>query len=657
MRLPARRSLRAWISSLVLLTTGVSLLIASLAMVSQDLQRYRRSASLDLTTQANIIALSSASALLFDDRAVAERNLQALRARPDVLSAALYRADGTLYADFVRAGTAAPAARWTSGQHSLRVRGDLIELSRPIIQGQERIGTVYLRGRYNLWGQAGTYAGISVLVILGGLAVALTFSQPLQRAVTVPLEQLAEVSRHIKAEQDYSRRVPGGGPDEIDVVVSAFNDMLDVVQTRTQALEDSNRTLQQEVQTRQAAQAALERANEALESAMAALRDTDQRKDEFLATLAHELRNPLAPIRHAVKLLALPSIGETQRTWGREVIGRQTERMALLLDDLLDISRITRGRLPLKRQPVALAAIVASAMESARPLVETKRQQLQVELPPEPLELDADALRLSQAVSNLLINASKYTDERGHIRLTAVLLPERLDIAVSDDGIGLSKEALPTLFEMFSQVDTALDRVQGGLGIGLALVKGLIGLHGGSVEAQSAGLGCGSTFTIHLPREMLRSAPSSLPPALTAASFRSGGCRVLIADDNRDAADSLAMLVSASGGQISVAYSGTEAWELATQWHPQVLVLDIGMPGLNGYELAQRIRRQSWGSQALLIAASGWGQREDKERAIAAGFDRHLTKPVNPDELLSLIDQFALNKKGQRVPGAPAQSA
>jgi two-component system, sensor histidine kinase len=656
MRLPARRSLRGWILSLVLLTTGLSLLIASLAMVGQDLQRYRRNASLDLTTQANIIALSSASALLFDDRAVAERNLQALRVRPDVLCAALYRADGRLYADFLRTGATPPPARWTSDADALRILGDHIELSRPVVQNGEHIGTVYLQGRYNLWGQAGTYAGISLLVILCGLGVALTLSQALQRAVTVPLEDLAQVSAQIRRQQDYSQRARGGGPNEINVVVSAFNDMLDEVQMRTQALESSNRTLQQEVQTRQAAQAALERANAALENAMAALRETDRRKDEFLATLAHELRNPLAPIRHAVKLLELPSIGETQRAWGREVIDRQTERMALLLEDLLDISRITRGRLPLKKQPAALTAIVVSALEAARPLIDTKRQQLQVELPPEPLELDADALRLSQAVSNLLINAAKYTDERGHIRLTAQLLPDRLDIAVSDDGIGLSKEALPTVFEMFSQVDTALDRVQGGLGIGLALVKGLVGLHGGSVEVQSAGRGCGSTFTIHLPRDILRIAPGSLPVPLTATPPKSGGCRVLIADDNRDAADSLAMLIAATGGHISVAYSGTEAWELATQWHPEVLVLDIGMPGLNGYELARRVRRQSWGSQALLIASSGWGQRDDKERALQAGFDRHFTKPVNPDELLELIGEFAFDKKGQRVSGAPARS-
>jgi PAS domain S-box-containing protein len=370
-----------------------------------------------------------------------------------------------------------------------------------------------------------------------------------------------------------------------------------------------------------------------------ALREADRRKDEFLATLAHELRNPLAPIRHAVKLLESNDIDEEQRQWARAVISRQVHRMALLLDDLLDVSRITRGRLDLKVESVDLAALVGAAVETARPLIESKHHQLTVELPEEPLTLAVDPLRLSQSLSNLLTNAAKYTDERGRIELAVTLLSHEITMSVKDNGIGFESEALPGMFEMFSQVDSAIDRAEGGLGIGLALVKGLIALHGGSVDGFSAGLGRGSEFIIHLPRSAVvpnaaESAAADLPEAVPGTDNR---LKVLVADDNRDAADSLAMVLEMNGHEVLVAHTGEQALKIARQVLPQAMILDIGMPDMTGYEVAREIRRECFGARILLLAITGWGQREDKERAIEAGFDHHLTKPVDVDQVEKLL--------------------
>jgi PAS domain S-box-containing protein len=372
-----------------------------------------------------------------------------------------------------------------------------------------------------------------------------------------------------------------------------------------------------------------------------ALRDADRRKDEFLATLAHELRNPLAPIRHAVKLLETKSADENQQKSAREIIGRQVQRMALLLDDLLDVSRITRGRLDLKKDAVDLQAIIDAAVETARPMIDSKQQQLSVQLPPQAVTLHVDPLRLSQSLSNLLTNATKYTDAQGRITLAAAVTPDEITLSVKDNGIGLDPNTIPGLFEMFSQVDSAIDRTEGGLGIGLALVKGLVALHGGTVEGISAGIGHGSEFTIRLPRALVvaRTAESQAPgPKERAASGARG--KILVADDNRDAADTLAMLLEIGGFDVLVAHTGAQALDRAEESHPDAVILDIGMPDMTGYEVARRIRAEAWGKSVFLLAITGWGQEEDKERAMAAGFDRHMTKPVDPDTVEQLLRQF-----------------
>jgi signal transduction histidine kinase/CheY-like chemotaxis protein len=646
MRRVSAHSIRAKLLGLVLLTTTIALVVAGIAMLANDLRNYRHTWTEELDTEAQILALSTAPALAFDDRAVAERNLRALQARPGILAAALYGTDGSLYAQYVRAGQAAVPLRLNNAVDATSIVHGEVRLTRRLIQNGEWLGTLYLAARYDILGQLRTYVSILVLIMLLSMAVVLLISQMLQRSLIAPLETITAVARQIVRGRDYSPRVPHGADDEIGLVIEAFNSMLDEIQSRTRALEQSNRSLQDEVGVRQAAETALARSNETLEGAMGALRETDRRKDEFLATLAHELRNPLAPIRHAVKLLSLPSTADSQRQWAREVIARQVERMALLLDDLLDVSRITQGRLELKKEYVALSSLVASAVETARPLIDAKRHALMIFLPDEPLELEVDALRLSQALANLLTNAAKYTDEGGRIELRVTEHDDALTIAVSDNGIGVSAAALPTLFEMFSQVESAIDRAQGGLGIGLALVKGLVGLHGGSARASSAGPGQGSTFSIDLPRRLILRASAALPaPKVAAALPTTIRCRILVADDNHDAADSLALILRAAGHEVHLAYSGLEAWQVASALRPDVLLLDIGMPGMSGYELARRVRQEEWGRAVFLLAATGWGQRDDKDRAQAAGFDHHLTKPVNPDQVLELLNALLSRRR------------
>jgi PAS domain S-box-containing protein len=370
----------------------------------------------------------------------------------------------------------------------------------------------------------------------------------------------------------------------------------------------------------------------ALMEAQDALRQADERKDQFLATLAHELRNPLAPIRVAAEILTLPTLNEEHLSWSRQVI-----QMARLLDDLLDVARITRGKLQLKKQPVDLSTVVDTAVEAARPLIKARTHGLTVDLPPELPTLDADPVRLAQILSNLLTNAAKYTDSPGSITLAARAEGAMLRISVKDNGIGLSPSVLAHIFEMFSQGHEDGDRAEGGLGIGLALVKGIVDLHGGSIEAFSDGPGFGSEFVVMLPchaADTMRAAPA---PSASKPRGTIVPRKILIADDNEDAANTLAMLLKLAGHDVCTAHSGLAALALASNFRPDIALLDIGMPDVDGYEVAKGIRETTWGRDVCIVALTGWGQEEDKRRARAAGFDHHLTKPVDPRDLDELV--------------------
>ena len=371
------------------------------------------------------------------------------------------------------------------------------------------------------------------------------------------------------------------------------------------------------------------------ERAEAALRETDRRKDEFLATLAHELRNPLAPIRQAALISKAAGATDAQKRWSHDVITRQVQHMSLLLDDLLDISRVTRGTLELRTEVTELAAVVDAAVETARPSIDAKRHTFALELPQEPVLFTADPLRLAQVLSNLLTNAAKYTDPGGSILLRASADDESVTISVLDTGVGLHPGAVAQLFAMFSQVKSVQDRSEGGLGIGLALSKGLVELHGGSIEARSAGPGRGSEFTVRLPRRT--TTPSKKIPVHPSSARASVKRRVLIADDNRDAAESLAVLLRMNGHDVTVVHDGREALATLHTLMPEVALLDIGMPELDGYEVARQVRQGSLGRSITLVALTGWGQERDRARALAAGFNHHFTKPVEPERIFELL--------------------
>lgn len=379
------------------------------------------------------------------------------------------------------------------------------------------------------------------------------------------------------------------------------------------------------------------RAAEHQQRAEQSLRDADRRKDEFNAVLAHELRNPLAPIRNAAHILKQRSNADMQLTWARSIIERQVAQMSRLLEDLLDVSRIGQNKLELDVSRVTLDSVLECALEVSRPQIESHGHQFEMNiLTAGPLYVEADPPRLAQALCNLLNNAAKYTDSGGRISLTVRTDEERAIISVKDSGIGISPAMLPRVFEMFCQDAPALERAQGGLGIGLSLVHSLVTMHGGTVEARSEGLGRGSEFVVKLPLARTRFTPA--PP--NAIERESARLKILVADDNKDVSETLAVMLEMMGHQVETALDGEQAVAIAAALRPDVVVLDIGMPKKNGYDAAMEIREEL--PSAMLIAATGWGQREDLRRAALAGFDHHLTKPVDPERLSQLLSQCAL---------------
>ena len=390
----------------------------------------------------------------------------------------------------------------------------------------------------------------------------------------------------------------------------------------------------------------MRRAERALAESEARLREADRRKDEFLATLAHELRNPMAPIRNAVQVLRLRGAKEPEAEEVLDMMDRQVEHMVRLVDDLLEVSRITLGKIELRRQRVELGQVIRSALESSRPALEEAGHAIDVELPPEPIFLLGDPVRLAQVVGNLLHNAGKYTEHEGTIRLSARLENGGLVIAVRDNGIGIAPEMLPQVFEMFTQVDRSRGQARGGLGIGLTLARSLARMHGGSIEARSEGLGKGSEFLVRLPILEVGPRPAAASPSRRGAAPAEIALRVLVTDDVPDSADSMGMLLRLWGHEVRVAYGGEEALAAVADERPDVVLLDIDLPDIPGLEVARRLRAQPETRDMRLVAMTGYGQREDRRRTQEAGFDAHLVKPVDPRELKVLLASFARSLAG-----------
>lgn len=620
------RSVRYKIVAVILATTLAALLVSTAALLTYEARNYRQFLISDATTQADILARTTTPALEFNDPETAADNLSLLDNRTNVIAAAIYTADGTLFAKYVREGRSVQFPEHI-GHEGTRITGDTLRLFHPIIDNDRLIGTVYLLASYDIAGRLNGYLLILGAVMFGSLLVAAVISLRLQRGVSGPVLAVTGVARKVIEERDFTLRAKKTTDDEIGVLVDSFNAMLGEVGQMTQALEATNRRLRKETDERRAAEAAL--------------RLADRRKDEFLATLAHELRNPLAPMVNALSMLRTEHDAETAHR-AEQIIERQLAHLVRLVDDLLDVSRITRGKLTVNAEPTALAAIVASAVDTVQPTMQARRHELTVELPEQPVYLRADPVRLSQVLSNLLNNSAKYTEPGGHILLRVESRERQAEITIADDGIGIEPVTLPSIFDMFTQADSSIERRQGGLGVGLALTKRLVELHGGTIRAHSAGAGRGTTFVVQLPTiDAPAAAVSDEPVASAAGETLPHALRILLVDDNVDFVTSLALLLEEMGHDVRVAHEAEGALEAASALRPDVAFLDIGLPGVSGYELARRLRESAGATDTVLVALSGWGQQQDRMRSKKAGFARHLVKPVELQQILSLLDSLA----------------
>jgi signal transduction histidine kinase/ActR/RegA family two-component response regulator len=614
-----RRSLRAKIVLVVLLTTFAALLVSAVALLIYEVRNYAEFLVADAASQANLLADITAPALAFDDPEAAAANLELVGRRPDIRAAAVYTATGELFAHYSQSRDAIFPPLGAPGT---TIDGRTLTVFEPVIQNDEVLGTVYLRSSYEIGNRVEDYLLILFGAMLASFLVATLISLWLAGSVTGPLRAVTDVARHVIERRDFGRRARRTTEDEIGVFVDAFNTMVAEVGQRAADLEASNRALQQETEERRHAEIAL--------------RSADQRKDEFLATLAHELRNPLAPMVNAITLLETPAADRSVAQRARGIIRRQLAQMVRLVDDLLDVSRITSGKLVIRKQTVELAHIIQNAVDTARPLVDERGQTLTIELPSRPTFLKADHVRLSQVFSNLLNNAAKFSDRGSEVKLIATVAGGELRVRVEDQGVGIAPQTLPSIFEMFAQGDSS-EPTQSGLGVGLALAKRLVDLHEGTITADSGGIGKGSVFTVTLPVSADSTSQSTAVPVETPAS---SGRRILLVDDNVDFATSLAFLLQSMGHEVRIAHDASKALVVARELRPAIGFLDLGLPDISGYELAGALRAQPETAATVLVAVSGWGQPRDRERSSAAGFALHLVKPVEVQVLQAAIDSL-----------------
>jgi signal transduction histidine kinase len=605
-------SIRRKLNFILIITTTLALVLAGLGLMVFDQRSQRQALEHDLLTQADIIGMSSSAALAFDDAKVGAENLSVLQARPNVTAAALFNSHGGVFATFQpkdRKGKDIPALSTTP---MAGIDGDWEEVWRPITSNGERVGTIYLQMRHGLVARLATYLGVLFMILTSSLAAALLLSHRLQTVLLQPVMSVSNVARQILKERDFSLRAEKTSEDEIGALVDAFNAMLDELGLRAATLERANR----------------------------ALRDSERAKDEFLATLAHELRNPLAPIRTGLEILRMDRSNGPASARARATMDRQLTHMIRLIDDLLDISRINSGKIRLALSRASLSSIVDTALDISRPMMESRHHHLHVELPAHDIELMGDPTRLAQSLGNLLNNAAKYTHNGGEIVLSAHQEGVTAVVAVTDNGVGIPADMLESVFMLFTQVGRTLDSSQGGLGIGLYLVKSLVELHGGKVTAASGGPSQGSTFTVELPALPQRQeAPQGSDGKRAAACVQP--LRILIVDDNVDAAETLATVLEMEGHAIQTTYTGESVLDAAGGFNPDIVLLDIGLPGISGYDVARQLRAQRRFDNTRLVALTGWGAETDRLRSRDAGFDAHLTKPVDFEELQNLLQHNA----------------
>ncbi len=604
MRLPAfiGRSIRRKTMVVVLATVFVTLLVNAAALLATELRAYREARLDEVRTQAEVIGHATAAALAFGDNKEATEALANLRAREDILAAALYRSDGSLFAVYALEGNAAllPGRGGLPGAYT---EGDVLHVTHAILEGDQAVGTIHLVAHTQLTERIVTYLGILAGVMALALGVALALSSWFERVLTAPILDIDAAARRVVQRRDFAVRARRTTDDEIGVLADAFNRMLAEVEAR-----------------------------------QAELRLADRRKDEFLATLAHELRNPLAPIRNALYLMKIAPGDVATVAAARDMIERQVAQTVRLVDDLIDVSRVTTGKLALRRERVEVGAVMRNALESVEPLARARGHVIQTRLPQAPIYMSADPTRLAQVFLNLLNNAVKFTDPGGRIEFSCALEGDTLVAKVRDEGIGIPAGMLEQIFDMFAQADGSLERSSAGLGVGLALSRRLVELHGGTIVARSRGVGEGAEFEVRIP----------VPQGASGAARRDGPAtapedkrhRILLVDDNEDYAGSLARVLKAMGHEVRVEADGEAGLAAACEFRPDVALLDIGMPRMNGFELARRLRERPETAATLLVAVTGFSQPADRERGRESGFDAYLVKPVEVERLTELLARF-----------------
>lgn len=604
------RTLRSELTRASLLATLAALALSTSLILFYEFFSYRDERLDDLTAQADLLAHSIAPALVFNDRGNAAQQLATLKEKKGFRAAAVFGKDGSVFAQLTVTGTSVSTGNHRSGSMWHRYEGSTLELTYPVDYDAETVGMVYLYVEHDVWTRVANYAALQVGAAALAMVLAYLLFSRLQKAVTEPLEDVTRVAREVVINRDWSARASPTSILDLAILVDAFNRMLDEVKSRTDEL-----------------------------------RKADVQKDVFLATLAHELRNPLAPMSNAVVLLSKGDVPPHLREKSLGILERQLRHIVRLIDDLLDVSRISTGKLVLKKELVDLNAVLRAAVELIESNLSSGGLRLRAQIRAESLMVIGDRTRLLQVFSNLLSNACRYTPAGGLVEVIVAEKDNSVDVMVRDTGIGVDASMQKQIFELFQQADKSLERGNAGLGIGLTLAQRLAQLHGGEVSLQSEGIGRGSTFTVTLPRS-----PGSIRAASDGESDivrASKSLKLLVADDNVDAAQSMDALLQTMGHQVVVATDGVSALHEALRSRPDALLLDIGMPGLNGYEVARRIRREL-GGRPRLIALTGWGQPADKERAIDAGFDQHLVKPVSLEDLMG-----ALARAGSEDGGKP----
>jgi signal transduction histidine kinase/ActR/RegA family two-component response regulator len=614
MTIPA---LRSRLTHAALLTTAAALLLDAVLVIGFEFQRFRTEAVDNLHTQQGILARAVSPSLVFNDPDAAAQQLASLAENPRVRVAEVFGAGGRPFARYASSRDDAakmPASNPLPGLGS-NFDGDDVEIAYDIFHDGERIGTLYMRGRSDVARRLAGYAFIQALVMAVSLALALSVFGRVQRRITQPIARVAAVAQEVVERRDWRLRAPSADTREIAALVDAFNRML-------AEMAESSTQLRQEIGER--------------ERAEAGLRAADRRKDEFLATLAHELRNPLAPMLNAVALMRRGDAMPAVRDKAIAILERQLRHVVRLIDDLLDVSRITTGKLSLHMEIADLHAVIRPTMELAETTARDRQLQLTSAVPEAPCWVVGDTARLQQVFSNLLGNACRYTPPGGRVEVAARCEDGFAVVEVVDTGVGIDPQMQERVFELFEQGDKSLERGNAGLGIGLTLARQLVLLHGGTIAVFSRGIGHGATFRVRLPMTAERPAPA-LPARAAGDGASVAGRRVLLADDNVDFAASLQTALEAAGMAVTAVHDGRAALALARAQPFDAAVLDIGMPAMNGYELAGALRAEPATAQLVLFAVSGWGQASDKERAAAAGFDRHFVKPVPPGVLIEAL--------------------